>query len=171
VTRRILLTGRPGCGKTTLLQRVVKNLAEPAGGFYTKEIRKRGRRVGFKLVTLDGKEAVSADIDFKTPERLGKYGLDLAKLETVGVAAIGEAVRTRKLVVIDEIGPMEIRSAAFRDVVNEAFDSDSPILATVVARSLPFPDSVKGRSDVSVIDVRPDNRDRLVRELVDRFKI
>jgi nucleoside-triphosphatase len=174
VTRRILLSGRPGCGKTTLIQRVVKNLTEPAGGFYTKEIRKRGRRVGFKLVTLDGKEAVFADINFPAAagsDRVGKYGLDLSKLETVGVAAVRDAMHSRQIVVIDEIGPMEIRSAAFRDAVNEAFDSDSPILATVVARSLPFPDSVKGRSDVSVIDVRPDNRDRLVRELLDRFKI
>lgn len=169
MTRRILLTGRPGCGKTTLIQRVVKNLVEPAGGFYTKEIRKRGRRIGFKLVTLDGKEAVFADINFKTPERLRKYGLDLAKLETVGVAAIGEAVRTRKLVVIDEIGPMEIRSAAFRDAVTEAFDSNVSILATIFARSLPFTDAIKKRRGVILIEVRGDNREELVSELSVQF--
>jgi len=172
VTRRILLTGRPGCGKTTLIQRVVKNLAEPAGGFYTKEIRKRGRRVGFKLVTLDGKEAVFADINFTAAagsDRVGKYGLDLAKLETVGVAAIGEAVRTRKLVVIDEIGPMEIRSAAFRDAVTEAFDSNVSILATIVARSLPFTDAIKKRRGVILIEVRGDNREELVSELSVQF--
>lgn len=172
MTRRILLTGRPGCGKTTLIQRVVKNLTEPAGGFYTKEIRKCGRRVGFKLVTLDGKEAVFADINFPAAagsDRVGKYGLDLAKLETVGVAAIGEAVRTRKLVVIDEIGPMEIRSAAFRDAVNEAFDSNVSILATIVARSLPFTDAIKKRRDVILIEVRGDNREELVSELSVQF--
>ncbi len=113
MTKRILLTGRPGCGKTTLIQRVVKNLALPAGGFYTKEIRRRGVRVGFKLITLGGKEAVFADVNFKTSERVGKYGLDLAKLETVGVPAIHEAISAQQLVVIDEIGPMEIRSAIF----------------------------------------------------------
>jgi nucleoside-triphosphatase THEP1 len=53
--KKILLTGRPGCGKTTLIQRVVKDLALPAGGFYTEEIRQRGVRVGFKVVTLDAK--------------------------------------------------------------------------------------------------------------------
>jgi nucleoside-triphosphatase len=170
MTTKILLTGRPGCGKTTLIKRVVDKLALPAGGFYTKEIRQQGQRVGFKLITLDGKEAVFADINFKTPERVGKYGLDLAKLETVGVAAVRQAVHARQLVVIDEIGPMEIRSSIFRDAVNEALHSGLPILGTIVARSLPFTDAIKKRPDVSLIEVRLDNRQRLCVELSDRFK-
>src|SRR6266568_7632459 len=125
--QKVLLTGRPGCGKTTLIKALLNDLARPAGGFYTEEIRERGVRVGFKLVTLDGKEAVLAHINFKTRERVGKYGIDLSALETVGVAAVREAVRARLLVVIDEIGPMEIRSAIFCDAVNEALDSGAPV--------------------------------------------
>jgi nucleoside-triphosphatase THEP1 len=56
VTERVLLTGRPGCGKTTLIKRIVKQVARPAGGFYTEEIRERGRRVGFRMITLDAQE-------------------------------------------------------------------------------------------------------------------
>ncbi|PYK36728.1 MAG: hypothetical protein DME60_13840, partial [Verrucomicrobia bacterium] len=41
MTEKVLLTGRPGCGKTTLIKRVVSNLARRAGGFYTEEIRQR----------------------------------------------------------------------------------------------------------------------------------
>jgi nucleoside-triphosphatase len=170
MTKRILLTGRPGCGKTTLIQRVVNDLALPAGGFYTQEIRERGARIGFKLVTLDGKEAVFAHVNFKTSERLGKYGLDLSKLDTVGVAAVRKAVHSRHLVVIDEIGPMEIRSPIFRDAVNEAFDSDVPILATIVARSLPFTDAIKKRSDVYLVEVRSENRKQLLVEISDQFE-
>jgi nucleoside-triphosphatase len=170
MSTKILLTGRPGCGKTTLIKRVVDNLARAAGGFYTQEMRERGRRVGFKLVTLDGNEAVFAHVKFKTSERVGKYGLDLAKLETVGVPAVREAAHERRLVVIDEIGPMEIRSPIFQDVVNEAFDSGVSILATIVARSLPFTNAIKKRPDVSLVDIRPDNREQLCAEISDRFK-
>jgi len=170
VSQKVLLTGRPGCGKTTLIQRVVNDLAVPAGGFYTQEVRQRGRRVGFTLITLDGNEAIFADANFKTSERVGKYGLDLSKLETVGVPAVREAVQSRQLVVIDEIGPMEIRSGTFRDAVNEALDSGVSVLATIVARSLPFTDAIKKRSDVLLIEVRPDNRERLVSELSDQFE-
>jgi nucleoside-triphosphatase len=170
VTEKVLLTGRPGCGKTTLIKRVVNNLPRHAGGFYTEEIREGGTRTGFKIVTLDGEEVAFAHVGLKTPERIGKYRLDLSALETVGVKAVREAVRGRQLVVIDEIGPMEIRSATFRDIVNEALDSEVSLLATIFARSLPFTDAVKSRPDVTLIEVRPDNRERLVSELSDRFK-
>ena len=71
---KVLLTGRPGCGKPTLITRAVNHLGQSAGGFYTEEMRETGGRVGFKIVTLDGQEAVFAHINFKTPERVGNMG-------------------------------------------------------------------------------------------------
>jgi nucleoside-triphosphatase len=168
--RKILLTGRPGCGKTTLIKRVVKNLPQGAGGFYTEEIRDGSTRAGFKIVTLEGEEVVFAHVDFKTSNHVGRYGLDLSALERIGVGAVRQAIRARRLVVIDEIGPMEIHSPIFRDTVNEALDSEVPVLATIFARALPFTDPIKFRPDVTLIEVRPDNRERLVSELSDRIQ-
>ncbi len=170
VTEKVLLTGRPGCGKTTLIKHVVNNLPRRAGGFYTEEIRDGGTRAGFKIVTLDGEEVVFAHVDLKTPQHLGKYGLDLPALEGIGVGAVRQAVLSQRLVVIDEIGPMEIRSTIFRHAVNEALDSGVPVLATIFARSLPFIDAIKSRPDVTLIEVRQDNRERLVSELSERIQ-
>ena len=147
---------------------MVKELAQSAGGFYTEEIRERGLRRGFKIVTLDGKEGVFAHVNFKTHQRLGKYGLDLSPLETISIEAVRKAIREREVTVIDEIGPMEIRSAIFRDVVNEAF-SRAPLLGTITARPFPFTDAIKKRRDVTLIEVRGDNREQLVSELSDHF--
>src|SRR2546425_958396 len=169
VNQKVLLTGRPSCGKTTVIKHVANGLAQRVGGFYTEEMRENGRRVGFKLLTLEGREAVFAHVNFKTPERVGKYGLDLSALETVGVEALRKAVHDRQLVVIDEIGPMEIRSAIFRDAVSEALDSEVPVLATIFARSLPFTDAIKSRPNVTLIEVCPSNRERLVSQLSENF--
>jgi nucleoside-triphosphatase len=169
-SQRVLLTGRPGCGKTTLIKRILNGLPQRFGGFYTEEIRDQGTRVGFKVVALGGGEAVFAHVDFKTPERVGKYGLDLSALEAVGVNAIREAVQAERLIVIDEIGPMEIRSVVFREAVNEALDSELPVLATIFLRSLPFTDAIKSRPDVELIEVRPNNREELVPQMSEKFK-
>jgi len=169
MNKKVLLTGRPGCGKTTLVKRVMVDFAAPAGGFYTDEVRESGQRVGFKMVTLAGQEALLAHVDFKTPQRVGKYGLDLSALENVGVAALREAMRARQLVVLDEIGPMELRSATFRDLVTEIFEIGVPVLATITARPFPFTNALKKRSDVNVIEVRVTNREQLVCELSDQF--
>ncbi len=143
---KVLLTGRPGCGKTTLIKRVVNELALSAGGFYTEEIRQGGQRVGFKIITLDGEETVLAHVDFNTKQRVGKYGIDLRALE-----------------------PMEIRSRIFCDIVTEALDSGKPILGTITARSFPFTNRIKKRHDVTLIAVRPNNREQLVSGICDQF--
>src|SRR4030095_2857277 len=170
VSQKVLVTGRPGSGKTTLIKRILDELPQRFGGFYTEEIRDHGTRVGFKVVALEGGDAVFAHVDFTTPERVGKYGLDLSALEAVGVNAIREAVQEQRPIAIDEIGPMEIRSVGFRESVNDALDSELPVLATIFLRSLPFTDTIKSRPDVVLIDVRPDNRERLVSQLSEKFR-
>jgi nucleoside-triphosphatase len=173
VKPKVLLTGRPGCGKTTLIKRVVNELALSVGGFYTEEIRQRGERVGFKVITLDGEEAVLAHVNLNTEQRVGKYGLDLHALERIGTEAIRMAVRARQLVVIDEIGPMEIKSRIFCDIANEALNSPdtSGILGTITARSFPFTNAIKKRHDITLIEVHPKNREQLVSDLLGQFMI
>ena len=99
-----LLTGKPGTGKTTLIKKAIAGMDNRAGGFFTEEIREHGIRQGFRIVTLDGQDAVLAYINLKSPYRVGKYGVDRDNLEKIGVSAIERAVEYCDLVVIDEIG-------------------------------------------------------------------
>jgi nucleoside-triphosphatase len=79
--RAILLTGHPGCGKTTLLRKIIERLPFPVHGFYTQEIRPSGVREGFEIVTLDGQHGILAHVSFPGPVKVGKYGVDLSVLE------------------------------------------------------------------------------------------
>jgi nucleoside-triphosphatase len=162
-----LLTGRPGVGKTTCLRRVLEQLRRPAGGFLTEEVRRGGARVGFALVTLDGRRGTLAHVERRGPPRVGKYGVDVEALDRVGVPAIRGAVEAGGWVVVDEIGKMELASAAFRAAVEDALASPAPVLGTVMAAPHPWADRVKAAPGVTLIEVTVANRDQLPARLLD----
>jgi nucleoside-triphosphatase len=170
MNRAILLTGQPGCGKTTLIKRVIAQLDCVFGGFYTEEIRSEGIRRGFRIVTLDGQEGILAHESIDGPPRISKYGVDLECLEQVGVASIRRALDTADLIVIDEIGPMELFSEGFCQAVLEALADNKPVLGTIVLRSKPFSDQIKARDDVTVIEITPRNRDELVGRIIEMLR-
>ena len=102
---RLLLTGLPGCGKTTVLRRTVELLLaapapgnavsgkeQPPGepqlaskvaatagivGFYTQEIREHGRRLGFEAGGVRGNRAVMGHVEFRRAARVGRDGVDV----------------------------------------------------------------------------------------------
>jgi len=130
---KLLLEGRPGIGKTTAAGRIAALLRDsgvPVSGFVTREIRKSRQRVGFSLVTLEGEEDTLAHVDFSGPPRVGKYGVDLAVLETIGVDAL-RAARTDGVVIVDELGKMELASESFRDAFSALVAGSTALIATV----------------------------------------
>jgi nucleoside-triphosphatase len=155
------LIGRPGVGKTTCIRKLLELLRVPAGGFVTEEIREADKRVGFSLRTLDGRQAILAHIDRSGGPRVGKYGVNLDALDRVGVPAIREAVRRGRLVVIDEIGKMELAGAAFRQAVEEALESPATVLATILMADHPWADRIKLHPAVQLIEVTRANREPL----------
>jgi len=126
-----LLTGRPGTGKTSLIRQVLAGIKGKTGGFYTEEIRSRGIRQGFRLVTLDGQTALLAHVDIHSPYRVSKYGVDIDSLDRVGVSALHRAAKECALIVIDEIGKMELFSDNFRQTVLEILSSGQRVLGTL----------------------------------------
>ena len=169
--RTILLAGRPGVGKTTVIKQVVDMLGGEAGGFYTEEIRQGGRRLGFKIITLEGEEGVLAHVDIKGAPRVSKYGVNVRDLEEVGVAALRRAIEERRYVVIDEIGKMELYSQEFRRAVVEALKSEKVVLGTVMAGPHPWVDTLKARPQVTVLTVTEGNREGMARRILDMLPV
>jgi len=166
---KILLTGLPKAGKTTLLCRVAGNLKESYSGFYTEEILEGGHRVGFSLQTFSGKTGILSHIDFKSRLKVGKYRVSLTDLEEIALPEIEEGIKQKRIILIDEIGKMELYSAKFRQVVMEALNSDLIFVGTIVSAPHPWADQIKKRKDVELIEVTPENRDRLVQELIQKL--
>jgi nucleoside-triphosphatase len=161
-----LLTGRPGTGKTSLVKEVAARLKGRAGGFYTEEIRTHGVREGFRLVTLEGETAILAHINIRSPYRVSKYGVDIEALKRVGVPALLKATEQCDLVVIDEIGKMELFSSGFREAVNHVMSSTKKVLGTIMLSPHPWADNIKRQPQVNLITLTHGNFQQVQAEIL-----
>ncbi|XXG60073.1 hypothetical protein AAC387_Pa04g2058 [Persea americana] len=135
-----LFTGPPGIGKTTLVMKVLESLkisipSLKVRGFYTREVRHGTERVGFEVVTLDGRRGPLASTTYSSAESLrwpsvGKYKVDTASFESLAMPEL-QVKEDTELFIIDEVGKMELYSASFFPAVLKVLESNIPILATI----------------------------------------
>lgn len=160
-----LVTGRPGVGKTSLLLSLLETLPGIKGGFYTREIRTGKERVGFQVTDLTGHYGVLAHVDHPGPPRVGRYGVDLTTFEAIGVQALTRAMHEADLIVIDEIGKMELYSSRFQKVLFEVLKGSRPLLATIMANPHPVADRIKAHPEVQLHRLTPSNRQQVARAI------
>lgn len=165
IKERVAITGRPGVGKTTLIEHVLADVPYSVGGFVGKEILVCGHRVGFSLVDLaTGQEGVLAHIHQRLGPKIGRYTVNLETLEGIGIPAILSAIATKELVVIDEIAPMELASPLFLPAVESALASDKALMIATHA-TMDHPMVHRIRQELRLFRVKLSNRDRLVAEI------
>ena len=160
------MTGQPGTGKTALIKEALARTKIKGGGFYTEEIRTGGIRQGFRIITLGGQEAILAHVSISSPYRVGKYRLDTDALDRAGVAALRQAINQSDLIVIDEIGKMELLSPQFGEAVTQIINSDRKVLGTIMLNPHPFADEIKHHPQVEVLLVTRDNRPQVMNEVL-----
>jgi nucleoside-triphosphatase len=166
VNRHILLTGLPGVGKTTIIKQLAHSLAtHQPDGFFTQEIREDGIRKGFELVTLDGCRQLLSHVNIPGPQRVGRYGVDLAGFEKL-LETLDLRHSSSRVVILDEIGKMECLSPRFIQEVEALLDSTKMLIATVGLKGGGFPATVRSRQDCQVVTVTLSNRSTLASNLL-----
>lgn len=170
----VLLAGRPGVGKTTVVRRTAERLVEAGlevAGFYTEEMRdERDRRRGFRGVPLAGGDPVTiADVDLEGGPRVSRYGVDVEAVDRLAEACLDPA-NGGDVVLVDEIGKMECLSDLFVDRVRALLGAGRPVLATVGPGGEGFREEVRRREDVELWRVTEGNCDALPRQLVERLR-
>jgi nucleoside-triphosphatase len=169
--RRIAVTGKPGVGKSTVVAKAAGKLAEKLGlkigGIRTAEIREEGKREGFSIEDLaTGNTGILSHVRGSGP-RVGKYHVNLEDLAGIATGALGDAL-DYDLVVIDEIGPMELKSEEFISAVEAILESDRPVLA-VLHRSSKHSLAQRVREEFEVLTVDEGNWDELPEKIVEMF--
>jgi nucleoside-triphosphatase len=163
--KKVLITGLPGVGKTTLIIKLAEELKglQPVG-FYTEEIREAGVRKGFELQSFDGQKGLLSHVDVKSRHRVGKYGVDVSGFEKF-LSSVPFGAQKTKLIIIDEIGKMECMSVKFRKLMAEILDSEKLLIATVALKGSGFIAEIKARPDVRLFEITEKNRNSLLAEI------
>ena len=156
--KNVLFTGAPGCGKSTLIEKLVKRSRSPKIGFFTREIREKGHRVGFSIKPLDGKQGVLAHKEIDSPFRVGQYGVNIEDIDRIAVPSMIPA-KEDQMIVIDEIGKMECFSTLFQETLIQALESKNPILGSIALKGDSFIARIKKRKDVHLIRITEKNRE------------
>ena len=169
--KHLLIAGRPGVGKTTLMKRLTQALPPTAiDGFLTEEFREEEQRLGFWLSPLDGRQVLLASRTMAQGIRVGPYRVNPSVLEDVAVPVIRRAAERALLLFLDEVGRMELCSKPFEAAVQAAFDRGPMIIATVGVAPIPFVTALKRRKDVELITLTPTNRSLIAEELIARLQ-
>ncbi|HAN09922.1 MAG TPA: hypothetical protein DCP90_04830 [Clostridiales bacterium] len=141
---KILITGKPGVGKTTCLLNIIEKFGrEKCVGFYTEEIRENGERVGFDCTTLDGTRCRMSDIKFDTNSRVGRYGVDIKSFDNVVIPYFEKEMDSNKIFVIDEIGPIELMSNQFFKIVEDIIKGDKTLFGIIFQKEHEKVDLIK----------------------------
>ena len=166
----ILLTSEPKSGKSTAIRKIIHMLGPGnCRGFYTEQVREGSERTGFRIRTLGGKSGILASVDSKSPFRVDRYGVDLDSFESLCIPEIEDALRseTGKYLIIDEIGPMQLFSDRFRELLSLLPASDLKVIGSIVLRDDAWTAAFKADPEVLLMELTPENRDLLPLQICD----
>ena len=170
LVNNVLVTGPPRSGKSTLIEKVVQSINRPATGFFTQELREKGRRVGFSITTLQGKTGVLAHQSIRSRFRVGKYGVNLEELDQIAVPSMLPS-SLDQIVVVDEIGKMECFSRLFKETLIKVLSSDNLVIGSVAIKGDRFIQSIKERDDVSLVFITEKTRDAALQLFFEKLQL
>jgi nucleoside-triphosphatase len=171
MAKHLLLTGTPGCGKTTVIRRVAERLGNlRLAGLLTLELREHGQRVGFEAIDLSGQRTILAHVRSRSPVRVGRYGVEPDRLIPLVEENLVRPAGSVDVFLIDEIGKMECSCPDFVAAMRQVLEGPVPVLASIALKGDGFIAEVKARSDVQIIEVLHGNRDELPKQLAETLR-
>jgi nucleoside-triphosphatase THEP1 len=165
-----LLTGEPRMGKTTMIKKLINEIGlDICGGFYTEEIRNSKDRVGFRCVSITGESVEIANVESPSKTRIGRYGIDVERFEGFAIRILQDALLSKKIVVIDEIGFMQMLSNSFQKLVYEIISDKKIVLGTIPLQGDRIINKIRNLKEVEIVVINEINRDVIIEPMVDEL--
>lgn len=170
---KILLTGPPRCGKSTLIMKVINYCKENeiiVDGFLTPEVREGNKRIGFDIerISINERKMLARIGNYRTQYRLGKYHIFIEEFERIITKLEKLEFKESSIVMIDEIGKMELFSQKFQKLIKILFKLDVNIIATI-GQSLqhPIKNYLLNLPEVLLFALNRENRGTIQQKLLD----
>ena len=167
----VLLSGEPKVGKTTAFKKIIEMVGkDKCVGFYTEEICNEFDRIGFDCVNLDGRRIRIADVSFESDVRIARYGVDIDAFEDFAIQAINKSIRYHKIIVIDEIGPIQFISTKFKQELNNILSAPNCyVIGTIFYKKHPGIDEIKKIPGIEIYTLTHENRNSIVENIVQKM--
>jgi len=167
---KIFITGKPGSGKTTIIEKIVEKLENKITGFYTKELRENGKRVGFEIITLKSKKReILAHVNTNSKFKVGKYKVNITGFEKLIEKEFSNfTIENTGLIIIDEVGKMELFSRKFTQYLKEILLSNKDGIGVVHqnTKTINWLKKIAG-DELKIIEVTINNRNELPDKIIE----
>lgn len=161
----IFLTGLQDVGKTTILDKLCKELCFKRAGFFTKPILINNTVDHFVMHSyLD----ITNSFIIGTKDTPTSCVPNSIGFETCGVDILQKSLEIKNhIIVLDELGFLENNSPLFQSKVHQCLDSNQLVIGIIKPRASHFLDSIRNRNDVFVLEVTSTNRNMIFKKVAD----
>ena len=173
------VTGRTGTGKTKVINTLYYRLSSEnisMGGILTRDIRKYGKRTGIEIMNIStGITFELADIDRKIGPRLQKFRINKDNIDNLIIDELYQSSTKAELLIIDMIGPMELFSNRFCDLLQSLLNEDKKILCAIQTKfDHPIIKEIKKSANLELHDLNDKHKveviDSIYKSIIEEFK-
>ncbi len=168
--KNLFITGKKGCGKSSVLNEALRMWGADFAGYTTHPYHINGGCAGHYIhnILSDG------DLDIPISIRISKNSCVpvVQGFELVGVTALEGAMDTnRRVIVMDEIGVLEDCSIKFCQRVINCLNSKKRVIGCIKSAKGKLIDQIKGRVDTKIIELTKENKEEVLQTAVDFLRI
>lgn len=165
--KNILITGKVGVGKTTIVKHLLHKISIPWGGYFTERVVEGKTTLAHRMVTSDGRAKIFADRSWVNLPQFGPMGVRVDVFEQLGVDILRKARQTAELIVMDEIGIMERNAKHFQQEVIACFGCPLPVIAVMKNSATDKWLALMSPDDYQIYNVIPQNRDTVFYDILE----